>query len=373
MSIRPILMTLIIVPAALPALAQEEREFTDQFPLADCTFVPWGGNAYFDLTPGNVLVLDNQACVDDGECDEFEDVTITVTDEVRDITFEIDGAQTTVTTRVIEERENADGELAEISRNFFATCAPMGDVYYFGEDVEDYEDGEIVGSSGAWLAGVDGARPGIIMPDRAFLLGSRYFQEVAPDVALDRAEHVAQDLSVEVPGGNFEGCVQVFEDTPLEPDSDSEKVYCPGVGLVVDDDLELVQATVADNPLRDPVALSGIWYDPDLSGEGYTVSVTPSGIVIYYYGSDSDGNRLWLISETFPVVSGFGESFTVDFREATGGTFGAPETPDESLEVWGTLSGEFSGCKAGQFVLSGSDGDKTSNVIKLAGNGGLDC
>ena len=76
------------------------------------------------------------------------------------------------------------------------------------------------------------------MPGGAFLLGARYFQEIAPEVALDRAEHVAMNLDIEVPAGDFEDCVEVEETTPLEKGI-STKIYCPGTGLVFDDGLEL--------------------------------------------------------------------------------------------------------------------------------------
>ncbi|MBI1880430.1 MAG: hypothetical protein HYR94_19810 [Chloroflexi bacterium] len=92
---------------------------------------------------------------------------------------------------------------------------------------------------GAWRAGEAGATPGIIMPG-TFLLGSRYFQEQAPDVAMDRAEHVAMGLDVNVPAGTFADCVEVIETTPLEPGSESIKRYCPGVGLVFDNGVDLV-------------------------------------------------------------------------------------------------------------------------------------
>jgi hypothetical protein len=118
-------------------------------------------------------------------------------------------------------------------------------VVYFGEDVDFYEDGEIVGHEGSWRAGVAGAAPGLIMPG-TFLLGSRYYQEVAPGVAEDRAEHVAMGLDVEVEAGDFTHCVEVLETTPLEPGAESEKTYCPGVGLVVDGDLELVEFGIDD-------------------------------------------------------------------------------------------------------------------------------
>ena len=69
-------------------------------------------------------------------------------------------------------------ELIEVSRNYFA-AAMNGRHLLFREAVDIYEYGEIVGHDGAWLAGVNGARPGIIMPGR-YLLGARYFQEIAP-------------------------------------------------------------------------------------------------------------------------------------------------------------------------------------------------
>jgi hypothetical protein len=47
-------------------------------------------------------------------------------------------------------------------------------------------------------------------------------------------------LEVEVPAGAFRNCVEVTETTPLEPGEESIKVYCPNVGLVIDDDLELM-------------------------------------------------------------------------------------------------------------------------------------
>ena len=55
-----------------------------------------------------------------------------------------------------------------------------------------------------------------------------------------RAENVEMGLSVTTKAGTFDGCVRVRETTPLDPGAESEKVYCPGVGLVVDDELELV-------------------------------------------------------------------------------------------------------------------------------------
>ena len=222
-----------------PAVLAAGPQFTDEFPLDECRFDNRGGNAFFKLTPGRQLYLSNQQCFATGKCDELEELWITVLKDTRTVTLTDDGRKRRISTRVVEEMEMADGELVEISRNFFATCRPSRDVYYFGEDVDIYEDGKVVSHDGQWLAGKRKAEPGLIMPESAFLVGTRYFQEVAPGVALDRAEHVAFDLEIQTPAGAFEDCIKVRETSPLEPGSESIKFYCPGIGLIADGDLVL--------------------------------------------------------------------------------------------------------------------------------------
>ena len=232
-------LSLIALDPGALAIAQESTlDFTSDLPLGACQFVPWGGNPYFSLSPGQQRLLTNERCVEAGNCEEREEVWITVKRDIRRIQVEIDGRMRTVWTRVIEELESVDGLLTEASENFFATCRGKGDVYYFGEEVTLYEDGEIVGHDGAWLAGVEDARPGLMMP-AVYLLGARYFQEFAPGVALDRAEHVGSGLGVKVPAGEYNGCVRIDEASTLEPGATATKIYCPDVGLVVDEELEL--------------------------------------------------------------------------------------------------------------------------------------
>lgn len=233
---KSMIASLVAVLAASAAGAAGAAPYTTSFPLSACEFKPNGGNAYLKLQTNRQLYLSNVRCVADGECDELEEVWITMLPETKVIKFMHGNRQLSVRTRVMEERESSDGELEEISRNYVADCDPMNDVYYFGEDVTD---GEGNPEDDAWRAGVDGARPGLLMPDRAFLLGSRYFQEIAPN-AKDRAEHTALGLKIEVPAGVFRNCVEVTETSPLEPGEESLKVYCPGVGMVIDEDLELI-------------------------------------------------------------------------------------------------------------------------------------
>ena len=231
-------VAIALLPVAVSA--GDKREFTDDFPLGECDLTSVGDNRYFVLKPGRETHFNNVQCIAEGECSETEELVISVLNETRDITLTINGEATTVTTRIVEERETVDGQLAEISRNFFAECAGTQDVYYFGEEVDIYQDGVVVSHEGEWLAGAGGAEPGIIMPGGAFLLGARYFQEVAPGVALDRAEHIGAGLAMEVPAGSMDDCVEVEETTPLDKKSVSTKIYCPGSGLVFDDGLELV-------------------------------------------------------------------------------------------------------------------------------------
>lgn len=206
---------------------REEKLFTDDFFIEDCTFTATGRNPFFPLTPGHKIVLEGE---DDGEL-------VRNTIEVLNETFVVDG----VTTRVVTETETADGELTEISRNYFAECVETGSVFYFGEHVDIYEDGEIVSHDGEWLAGENGARAGIMMPG-AIVAGSRYFQEVAPEVALDRAEHLATGLTIETPAGTFDRCMSVRDSSALDPRGQGDiKVYCYGAGNVIDADLELVE------------------------------------------------------------------------------------------------------------------------------------
>jgi hypothetical protein len=213
---------------------RDPEEFTTDFRIEECTYSATGRNPYFSVNPGDVLVFAGGGT----------DLTITVLNETRDISFvTARGVQLTVTTRVVEERESQDGILVEVSRNFFARCQETNNINYFGEDVQIFENG-VISTEGSWLAGTDGALPGLIMPG-SFLLGSRYFQEQAPGVALDRSEHIAMGSTVTVPAGTFEDCVEVIETTPLERGASSTKIYCPGIGLVDDDGVELVSFAIA--------------------------------------------------------------------------------------------------------------------------------
>lgn len=218
----------------LTAKILSAQAFTDPFPMQQCSFSSTGRNPFMILEPGFQLTLEG--------VDEGENVRLTIT--VLNETKVIDGIET----RVVRERETVGGELIEISRNYFAICKKNNSVFYFGEDVNFYENGMVVSHEGTWRHGVNGAHAGLQMPG-IILLGSRYFQEVAPDVAMDRAQIVGVNATVTTPAGMFQNCLRIKETTPLEPDVVEFKTYAPGIGLISDNDvLKLVNVSTTAGP-----------------------------------------------------------------------------------------------------------------------------
>lgn len=200
--------------------------FADAFPEAAADWASVGSNDYFILQPGYQLILEGK----EGGKDLRLEITVLYE------TKTIDG----VLTRVVEEKEIVGGKLIEDTRDYFAFSKKTRNVYYFGEDVDVYRDGKVVGHGGSWLSGVNGARYGLMMPG-APAVGYRHYQELAPGVGMDRAEIVSLTETMETPAGKFEKCLKVAESNPLEVGSHEYKIYAPGVGLLQDEDAKLVK------------------------------------------------------------------------------------------------------------------------------------
>lgn len=184
-------------------------------------------NPYFPLPVGRQLVLEG---MDDGTQIRVEMTVLNETEAVA-------GVQT----RVVEEAEYEDGALIEMSRNFFAQAAD-GTVCYFGEDVDDYKNGAVVGHGGAWRAGVGENRPGIIMPGNP-VPETKFYQEYAPGIAEDMSAIVGFEESFSVLVGDYTNVLHAIDWNPLEGDNGADaedKYYAPHIGLIVDDVVELV-------------------------------------------------------------------------------------------------------------------------------------
>jgi len=213
--------TLCTVAILLMALALAETGWRDRFDVDKADLLPTGANTYIAMQPGRVLRLAHGS----------DTLTLAVLAD----TQQVDG----VTAGVLEERETKNGKLVEVSRNFMATDKKTGDVYYFGEDVDNYRNGKIVNHESAWRAGSGGARFGLMIPATP-AAGDKFYQEIAPKIAMDRVEVLSTEETVKTPAGIFEHCVHLRETTPLERGV-SDKYYAPGVGLIKDDEFELAE------------------------------------------------------------------------------------------------------------------------------------
>lgn len=222
---RAVLACVALLALACAALIQAQgsakQDFRQTFTVDKANLTDTGRSTYFILEPGYRLTFQNGK----------DTLIATVLAETKTV----DG----VTTRIFEERETEGGQLVEISRNYLAIDKTTGDVYYFGEDVDEYKNGKIVGHEGAWLSGVNGGRFGLMMPAKP-KVGDRYYQEFAPKVAMDRAEVLSLAEQVKVPAGVFTNCLHTKESSAIESGSE-DKWYAPDVGLIKDADFVLAK------------------------------------------------------------------------------------------------------------------------------------
>jgi hypothetical protein len=141
-----------------------------------------------------------------------------------------------VETLVYQDTVTIDGELVEFTKDYLAQDK-QGNVWYFGENVDNYEDGKLKDHHGAWIAGKDGAKPGIWMPANP-ISGQNYRMEYYKGEAEDFARVISTNDTVTVKAGEFKGCLKTLDYTPLEPDVLELKYYCPGVaGQVLTENL----------------------------------------------------------------------------------------------------------------------------------------
>ena len=120
-------------------------------------------------------------------------------------------------------------------------------------------------------------------------------------------------------------------------------------------------------------AYNGAWFDQTRDGEGYNIVTTPAGTAIYFYGSDSQGKRFWLISNVVTDVIVTGKDVAFVMYESTGGTHTSPIGSARGLSVWGELVLNFTDCNNGTAYLRGVDGEKNSTIVKIIGVAGTIC
>jgi hypothetical protein len=199
---------LVLLAGCTGTSSREQKAYAPHIDPAD--FTTKIDNEYFPLKPGTTFVYEGGS----------ERGVMTVTHDTRKVMG--------VECVVVDDRGFEGGKLIEKTYDWFAQDS-KGAVWYFGEDTAEYENGKVTSTSGSWEAGVDGAKPGILMQADP-KVGQSYFQEHDPGEAMDTARVLSTDTSVTVPYGSFDHALETKEYTPLQPGFSERKYYVRGVG-----------------------------------------------------------------------------------------------------------------------------------------------
>lgn len=191
------------------------------YELAPEAFADTIDNPYFPLIPGTTYLYKG---VLEGEPQK---VRTTVTNDTRLVTG--------VTTTVVLDRVFVNDALKEKTYDYYAQDK-VGNVWYFGENTKEYEDGQVVSTAGSFEAGVNGAKAGIIMPAQPGV-GTAYHEEDAPGVAEDEARVLSTNQRAKTYFATFGNCLLTENFTALEPTALERKYYAPGFGVVYSEDV----------------------------------------------------------------------------------------------------------------------------------------
>jgi hypothetical protein len=179
-------------------------------------FVSRVNNRYFRLRPGALFIYEKRI---PGGTERTE---IEVTGQRRRVLG--------VLTTVVRHRGWLNGQLKEDARDWYAQDR-QGNVWYFGEEVDNYENGRLKDHSGSWEAGVNGAKPGIVMLSNP-IVGLTYRQEYYKGQAEDMGTVIALNRTVRTAAGTFRGCLQTRDWSLIDKTVNEYKYYCPRVGFL---------------------------------------------------------------------------------------------------------------------------------------------
>jgi hypothetical protein len=174
-------------------------------------------NPFYPLVPGHTRV--------------YKKGVATITFKVIEFTKLIEGVTCAVVHDVVEE----NGTITEDTYDWYAQDKE-GNVWYFGEATQKFADG-VVSTEGSWTAGVDNAKPGVIMwakPEAK--VGEIYRQEYYAGHAEDISKVLSLTESATTTATSCEGnCLLTEDTTPLEPAVLEHKFYAPGIGFIYED------------------------------------------------------------------------------------------------------------------------------------------
>ncbi len=119
----------------------------------------------------------------------------------------------------------ADGRIHEVALDWYAQ-ADDGAVWYLGEDVFNYEEGELADIEGTWIACQDGP-PAMIMPAHP-RVSDVYRPENAFPIVFEEVTVKSVGQTVDGPRGPVRGAITV-EELHMEGDLE-DKIFAPGYG-----------------------------------------------------------------------------------------------------------------------------------------------
>lgn len=195
------------------------QNFGDYNPtIQPADFVNAINNPYLSLQPGMVWIYAGKD--DHGRKIEIEE-------EVTSNTKIIRGVTTTVVRKRVWQKNKLIREVSE-----WYAQDKGGNVWSFGKESKKLKNSEIIDTTNSWEAGINGAKPGIVM--KAYpRAGDTYRQEFV----YGKAENIAQVLSnsqtTKIGLGEYKNCLQIQSWTRLEPALVEYRFYSKEVGNVL--------------------------------------------------------------------------------------------------------------------------------------------
>jgi len=203
------------------------------------------GNTYYPLKPATYTYFTYESVGKNAAKIEQDVVKITRS------TREIQGVTCVVVSDIVTALPK--NEVTENTTDWYAQDNE-GNVWYFGEIAQQFEDGILVAIDGSWTTGVDMAQPGIIMyahPENYVAKGGKPGKTYRTEFLLGEAEDIVQIVDVTSTvklrnGKTYTNCLHTLDYSPLDPGgiaSAENKYYAKGVGLVK---VEAIDGTVEE-------------------------------------------------------------------------------------------------------------------------------
>jgi hypothetical protein len=218
---------IIIATLVLTSCGGKSPALRTPQPVAQGTYAPvidpanFGAlidNPYMPLTPGKTYIYEGQT----EKGNERNEVFVSTDTKV------ILG----VTCLVVQDTVMVDGVLEEQTLDWYAQDN-QGNVWYFGEDSKDFQNGSVTSTQGSWEAGVNGALPGIVMQANP-TIGETYRQEYYKGEAEDWASVLSLSESLTVPTGTYSNVLMTNEWSGLDnPPIYEHKFYAAGIGFIM--------------------------------------------------------------------------------------------------------------------------------------------